>query len=101
MQTAIIFRNYENGVVKYSVEPNKNSHDVVVVAIPDAFPLHTTHEGKLAVYIGKEKLDLTEAIATAYNTQLLQEETKPLFVWKEESGDYSVPLTITWDSAKQ
>lgn len=54
MQTAIIFRNIDNGVTTFSTTPNKTSHSVLVVAIPDVLPLHTTHEGHIAVYVGKE-----------------------------------------------
>lgn len=91
MQTAIIFRNIDNTTVSYSTTPNKTSHTVLVVAIPDVLPLHVTHEGHLAIYVGKEKHKLDDCLR-ANNTN------HPEVYWVEESGTYRLPLTITWDA---
>lgn len=97
MQTAIIFRNIENGVTTFSTTPNKTTHSVLVVTIPDVLPLHITHEGEIAVYVGKEKKLLNEILATT--TDFV--EPHPYVTWKEESGTYSLPLKITWDGQYQ
>lgn len=97
MQTAIIFRNIDNGETTFSTVPNKTSHSVLVVAIPDVLPLHVTHEGHIAVYIGKEKKLLDELLDC--NNDYL--EPRPFVVWKEESGTYALPLKITWDGCHQ
>lgn len=97
MQTAIIFRNINNGETTFSTSPNKTTHDVLVVAIPDVLPLHVTHEGNIALYVGKEK-KLLDNILTTSNDYV---NPRPYVEWEEESGKYHLPLTITWDGATQ
>ena len=97
MQTAIIFRNVDNDVTTFSTTPNKTSHSVLVVAIPDVLPLHVTPEGHIAVYVGKEKKLLDDILSTDQDSV----EARPYVTWKEESGTYSLPLKITWDGNKQ
>ena len=97
MQTAIIFRNIDNGVTTFSTTPNKTTHSVLVVAIPDVLPLHVTQEGHIAVYIGKEKKALDDILTT--NQAFVQ--PRPYVMWEEESGTYSLPLKITWDGRNQ